>query len=461
MRNSQPPRNRPAYDRWQPPTSWRIAIPTPTRRGRRERIERGIYRSHSVACPHSQSPTPRTPTKCACSWQIALPGPTGTTLQRLEGTLSITQVRRARISALAEDPAAALEAQAKKLTVRQLGLEYFRARRAVVEEATLQNDADDFRLRIDPVLGARRVIELSRLDMDAYFADLAVGIPVEHILDPDRPAEIDEAATRRSHRMVSKTIGTLRRVLAYGVDSHGLPNPAAHLRVPPPNTGEDAPAMQVLSPAEQALLYTKGFVNLRSESMVRVGLETMLRKGELIGLRWSDIDLAIGEIQVKRAVYHSRDKRKAGGERTIVKGTKGKRRRVVYMTESLCEVLARYHAECRAAGASGDGLVWPGKDGGPVGECTPNHLLSRALKRAGLAGVTVHGLRHTGATRHFEAGTPLIATSRLLGHKNTWVTATIYEHFTDTRLLKEATATFDAFNPRELPKLLTDAETPG
>jgi integrase len=103
-------------------------------------------------------------------------------------------------------------------------------------------------------------------------------------------------------------------------------------------------------------------------------------------------------------------------------------------------------------GADARSYVWPGRDGGPMGERSPGQALERALLRAGLvddAGtplIAFHGLRHTAASIVLGAGVPLIVVSRQLGHADPQITARVYAHLVNRAQLDEAASVFDRIN---------------
>jgi integrase len=84
-----------------------------------------------------------------------------------------------------------------------------------------------------------------------------------------------------------------------------------------------------------------------------------------------------------------------------------------------------------------------------MNERSPNQILARTLRRAGLLDeddrptVTVHGLRHTAASIMLARRVPLISVSKQLGHANIQITATIYAHLLDDSELDAAAAVFD------------------
>jgi integrase len=170
------------------------------------------------------------------------------------------------------------------------------------------------------------------------------------------------------------------------------------------------------------------FGHLRDEpyrSLCLVALKTGMRQGELVALRWCDIDLEEAVVRVRRSRTGS----------TL--GTpKNRERRDVDLISDVVEMLARLPGE--GENANGDSLVFPGANG--IGFLTPSVVLRRhlypAMARAGIQRVgptlekrTFHSFRHTFAKRALESGAQITWLSRHLGHSTLKVTTDIYGHW--------------------------------
>ncbi len=178
------------------------------------------------------------------------------------------------------------------------------------------------------------------------------------------------------------------------------------------------------------------FGHLRDEpyrSLCLVALKTGMRQGELVALRWCDVDLEEAVVRVRRSRTGS----------TL--GTpKNRERRDVDLISDVVEMLARLRGE--GENANGDSLVFPGANG--IGFLTPSVVLRRhlypAMARAGIQRVgptlekrTFHSFRHTFAKRALESGAQITwlsrhlghSTLRHLGHSTLKVTTDIYGHW--------------------------------
>lgn len=187
--------------------------------------------------------------------------------------------------------------------------------------------------------------------------------------------------------------------------------------------------------------------------MFRVTGEAGLRRGEIIALTWPSVMLDKLRIRVQAsAVQIGRERR--------VKSTKSGRDRYVAITAHTAELLADLYAESVVkGGADASGYVWPGKGGGLMSQGSPTQALRRACVRAGLVDargkplVTFHGLRHTAASIMFSRGVPTATIAAQLGHADSTVTTTVYEHLVHDSHLDEAAA---AFMPRTTPNSVPD-----
>jgi integrase len=173
-------------------------------------------------------------------------------------------------------------------------------------------------------------------------------------------------------------------------------------------------------------------------SLCLLALKTGMRQGELLALRWRDVDLDQAVIRV-RSSY-------TGG----VLGTpKNRERRDVDLITDVVELLA-----CLGNSASNDDLVFPAKNS--QGFLSPTVVLRRHLYPA-MAGArirrvgptqekrTFHSFRHTFAKRALESGAQITWLSRHLGHSSLKVTTDIYGHWERAERKLQAAKMEDAF----------------
>jgi integrase len=156
-----------------------------------------------------------------------------------------------------------------------------------------------------------------------------------------------------------------------------------------------------------------------------VALLTGLRRGELLGLRWADVDLDKATLRVTGAL--SRDR-----TRTLPKTSRALR--TVPLAPPVVAALRAQRQWARvarvAAGAdwADTGYVFTTPTGGPLRGDNVHRAWDRTLARLGLPPVRFHDLRHTCASLLLAAGTPPRVVMAILGHTTPDVTLGIYAH---------------------------------
>jgi integrase len=185
---------------------------------------------------------------------------------------------------------------------------------------------------------------------------------------------------------------------------------------------------------EQVQVLLNAIKGNRLEALYVLALSTGMREGELLGLRWNDVELERGFLQVRVSLQES-----DGPVRRILDEpkTSHSRRRIAlsrYAVLTLNEHRKRQDEERRNAGEMWDGrlnLVFTNTIGRPL---HPSHMRRRLfgplLKEAGLPSIRFHDLRHTAATLLLRRGINPKIVSEMLGHANISITLDNYSHVT-------------------------------
>jgi integrase len=168
----------------------------------------------------------------------------------------------------------------------------------------------------------------------------------------------------------------------------------------------------------------------RLEALYVLAVHTGMREGELLGLKWEDVDLERGVLRLRHALVREGGKVVLGDLKTP------KSRRSVRLTcaaaEALRSHLERQLAEMERMGSlyQSGGLVFGTESGTLI---NPSNLRNRSfkplLKRAGLPHICFHDLRHTCATLLLSQGTHPKLVQELLGHATIAMTLDTYSHF--------------------------------
>jgi integrase len=154
-------------------------------------------------------------------------------------------------------------------------------------------------------------------------------------------------------------------------------------------------------------------------------LGTGLRRSELLGLRWEDVDLENGLLYIRRGLVEGRKVAPL-----IVQEPKtDKSRRVIPLPKLLVKALARHRERLLLEeNFQSDGPVICNTKGKPLFPSNLNRKFYELRKKAGIKHVNPHALRHTFATRLLENGEHLKVVQELLGHSRVSTTGDIYSH---------------------------------
>jgi integrase len=227
-----------------------------------------------------------------------------------------------------------------------------------------------------------------------------------------------------SPRTVQYIHTTLRKALKDAVSDGLIPrNVADGIKAPRPKKKEINP----LSP-EQARAFLAAAHGDRFEALYVLALHCGLREGELLGLKWDDVDLESGMLRVRRTLSEPR----TGYVFEPPKNGKG---RSIKLTRAATEALRGHLGrQLEEIGGSGDdyqdqGLVFPSRSGTPM---NAKNLTARSfkplLKRSGLPNIRLHDLRHTCATLMLCEGVHIKLVQELLGHATVSITLDTYSH---------------------------------
>ena len=259
-----------------------------------------------------------------------------------------------------------------------------------------------------------------------------------------RPADCSSAfAALAAKGLAPRTIIQVRAVLGralHEAEVDGLVTRNAARLARPPRVPHAE--MRTLD-ASQARALIEAAKGERLGALYAVALASGAREGELLGLRWSDVDWNRGSIRISRTLLRVTGALSFGEPKTAHS------RRTIPIGASTIAALGRHRlsqAEERlhAGSAWADlDLVFSTESGTPI---DAGNLLARThyplLERAGLPRLRFHDLRHTAATLLLEAGAHPRVVAERLGHASPSLVMNTYGHVTE-RMQKEATATLE------------------
>ena len=262
--------------------------------------------------------------------------------------------------------------------------------------------------RIAPELGSIPINELTPKHLDDYYAKL-------------RDQSYSLATIRHSH-------GVLRLALGQAVKWGWIDRNVALLATVagPASTPVVSPSVEQL----RAILTEMGKSNVQFQALVALAALTGARRGELLALRWGDVDLAHSALWIRGGLVYTPE------TGTVLGPTKTKRIRkvpldavAVAVIEGQMQALIDNCEKLELAPVENPWLFFGEVDGSkPLHPDSISTAFRRITKKLGIDGIHFHSLRHFTATQLIAAGVDIRTVSGRLGHANSAITLRVYSH---------------------------------
>lgn len=219
---------------------------------------------------------------------------------------------------------------------------------------------------------------------------------------------------------IRKVLVTLGQIMAYAVRHKYIEyNPVRDAERPRSKGEERQDKIQILTPGQIPKLL-EGVSDQKHRTLFMLAIMSGARQGELLGLKWSDLDLANNQVHIQRTFNHGRffDTKSKYSRRKIDLGPK-------IMLE-----LKKWKLACPPNELD---LMFPNEAGGPMNYSNMvNRHFQTALNATGLPRLRFHDLRHTYASLLIEQGENIKYIQSQLGHSSPMVTLTVYAHLMKT-----------------------------
>ncbi len=286
------------------------------------------------------------------------------------------------------------------LTVGQYMDKWLPNIKGTVRQRTWERYEQLVRVHIKPGIGAKKLKDLTRAHVKGLYAAKREAV---------------------SARTVQYIHVTLHKALKDAVADGLVPRNVSDGLKPSKSRRHE---IDPLTP-EQAKAFLTTAREDRFHALYVLAIHYGLRQGELLGLKWSDVNLDAGTLQVRRTMSEARSGR-------IEEGTKNGKGRRIELSQTAVEALRSHRAGQEGEmgkGYDGRGLVFATSKGTPTsGTNLVNRSFKPLLKRAGVPNIRFHDLRHTCATIRFMKGQHPKNVQELLGHSSVAITLDIYSH---------------------------------
>lgn len=189
--------------------------------------------------------------------------------------------------------------------------------------------------------------------------------------------------------------------------------------------------------------FLEAVVGYSYENQYRFVLQTGLRTGELIGLKWSDIDFENRTMKIERTMEYCY---KVGEWRVGPPKSKSGYRTIPLTDEAICilENQRSKNKSLKLVPMEWKDIVFLCRKGTPVKNSTYDTGLFKYCDRVGIPRFSMHVLRHTFATRCIEGGMKPKTLQKILGHSNIGITMNLYVHITEDEKHREIDLVADA-----------------
>lgn len=294
--------------------------------------------------------------------------------------------------------------------------EWLPAIRSTLRASTHESYSANVRLHIAPAIGSVRLQGLTPAMLNALYAELASERQVA-------------GRTRQplSPRTILYIHATIRRALADAVSWDLITRNPADRATPPSARVARGQQMRTWT-AAQLRIFLEHVVEDRLYAAWRVSGTTGMRRGEVLGLRWRDVDLDAARCSVFQTLITGK-----GAPRVSEPKTASGRRNVALDPQTVVALRThrgRQAAEQIALGPAYEDseLVFCHEDGSPIWPRSFSRWFDLHVEKAKLPKIRLHDLRHTHATLALAAGIHPKVVSERLGHSTVGITLDTYSH---------------------------------
>ncbi len=307
----------------------------------------------------------------------------------------------------------------EKLTLGQ----YLTERWLPVQEARLRKSTHDayrrnIELHVIPALGKRPLDQLSPEDIDLFYAALLKSGRKKRPGEKGPAKGLAPKTVHNIHVMLNKALsdaarkGTVVRNVVALADA-----PSLQARKRP-----EIKAWEI----DQLVRFLDAIAPHRMAPAFYFAAHTGMRRGEVLGVRWRDLDLDAGRVSVRQALVS------VAYEVSISDVKTGTSRRTIDIDDDVIQALKDWHKarteERDGIEPSPDDLVFVKADGTSMHPDIFSQLFDRTVAKIGVPAISLHDLRHTHATLLLKAGVNVKVVSERLGHANVAFTMNVYQH---------------------------------
>lgn len=287
-------------------------------------------------------------------------------------------------------------------------------KKSQLSRSTFDSYRNNVRLHVAPRIGSIQLRQLQPEDLDTLYAELLVD------------GKLNGAGGGLAPKTVRNIHGMIRKALADAHRKGTVLRNVADLADPPKVRNGGARDHQVWSADE-----LRGFLGVIEDSVwfapIYLKANTGMRRGELLGLTWRNLDLDEARLVVDQQLLSVDYEAEIGAPKTSTS------RRTIDLDPRTVAVLRTWRRvqleqQMSSGTRNDDDFVFTHPDGGPVHPDRFSKVWDQLVAEHGIRRIRLHDLRHTHASILLKANVPVKVVSERLGHSSPAFTMTVYQH---------------------------------
>jgi integrase len=308
----------------------------------------------------------------------------------------------------------------EKLTLAEYLVErWLPIQKSRLRPSTYDSYRRNIELHVIPAIGKRYLDKLTAEDIDFFYATLLTsGDKRTRRGGKGASKGLSPKTVRNIHGMLNKALGDAQRkgtVARNIVALADAPSPQARKR-------SELKAWEV----DQLVQFLDAIDSHRMAPAFHFAAHTGMRRGEVLGLRWRDLDLDAGRVSVRQALVS------VAYDVTISDVKTGTSRRTINIDEDVAQLLRDWHKtrteERDGVAPTDDDIVFVKPDGSWIHPDIFSQIFDNTVAKLDVPAISLHDLRHTHATLLLKAGVHVKVVSERLGHANVAFTMNVYQH---------------------------------